>query len=63
MPQEQQPPEENNEQATVPVTIHLKPDLHRAFRRCTWIITHETGRNQLQIMEEMVHDFLTKHGC
>ncbi len=43
--------------------LRLPDDLYRAFQRCTWIIVHETGRSQLDIMAEMVRDFLVKHGC
>lgn len=40
------------------------PDhLYRAFQRCVWILVHETGRSRLEIMEEVVHDFLLKHDC
>jgi len=63
MTQDQQTPAGENEQETVPVTMHLRPDMQRAFRRCVWIITHETGRDQVEIMQEMVQDFLIKHGC
>ena len=45
------------------VMLKLRPDLYRAYQRCSWIIVHETGRDQLSIMEEMVEDFLIKHGC
>ena len=45
------------------LTIKVSDDLHRAFQRCTWILINETGKNQLDIMDEMVRDFLTKHGC
>jgi len=45
------------------ITIKIRPDLYRAFHRCSWIIIHETGRSQLDIMQEMVEDFLIKHGC
>ena len=45
------------------LTIKIRPDLYRAFHRCSWIIVHETGRSQLDIMQEMVEDFLIKHGC
>jgi len=45
------------------LTIKIRPDLYRAFHRCSWIIIHETGRSQLDIMQEMVEDFLMKHGC
>ncbi len=43
--------------------IKLSPDLFRAFQRCSWIIIHETGRTQLEVMNELVEDFLIKHGC
>jgi hypothetical protein len=38
-------------------------DLHRAFQRCLWIRINETGQTQLQLMEEVIRDFLFKHGC
>lgn len=43
--------------------LKIDADLYRAFQRCSWIIIHETGRNQLDVMREMVEDFLRKHGC
>ena len=43
--------------------LKIPEDLYRAYQRCSWIITHETGRDQLAIMEEMVHDFLVKNQC
>lgn len=45
------------------LTIKIRPDLYRAYQRCSWIIIHETGRSQLDVMQEMVEDFLIKHGC
>ncbi len=45
------------------LVLEIPADLVRAFRRCTWIIIHETGRDQRDIMREMVRDFLVKHGC
>ena len=45
------------------LTIKIPPELYRAYQRCSWIITHETGRTQLDIMEEMVYDFLVKNEC
>ena len=45
------------------LTLQVDPDLFRAFQRCVWIIVHETGRSQVEIMNEMVHDFLLKHNC
>ncbi len=56
-------PGTDTEPEIVPVTLYLRSDIHRAFRRCVWIIAHETGRDQMEIMDEMVHDFLVKHGC
>ncbi len=47
----------------VDLKIKVSADLYRAYQRCSWIITHETGREQVDIMEEMVHDFLVKNGC
>ena len=38
-------------------------DLYRAFQRCVWVLINETGRDQRDIMREVVHDFLVKHGC
>ncbi len=45
------------------LTIQIPADLYRAYQRCTWLIINETGRSQLEIMDEMVRDFLIKHGC
>ncbi|MFP7753996.1 hypothetical protein ACLG6S_04940 [Thermodesulfobacteriota bacterium B35] len=45
------------------VKLFLPEDLSRAFQRCVWILVNETGRDRLDIMHEVVHDFLVKHGC
>ena len=45
------------------IRIKVTPDLYRAFQRCVWIQVHETGRTQLEVMREMVDDFLRKHEC
>jgi hypothetical protein len=47
----------------VELKLKIPKDLYRAYQRCTWIIIHETGREQLDIMEEMVLDFLVKNEC
>ena len=52
---------ENNGLAEL--TIKVPADLYRAYQRCTWILINETGRDQLEVMDEMVRDFLVKHGC
>ncbi len=43
--------------------LKISSDLFRAFQRCSWMIIHETGRTQLEVMDELVEDFLVKHGC
>ena len=43
--------------------LRVKKDLFRAFQRCMWTIIHETGRTQMEIMDEVVRDFLIKHRC
>lgn len=43
--------------------LRVPSDLVVAYQRCSWIIVHETGRPPLSVMEEMVRDFLIKHGC
>ncbi|MEA3547503.1 MAG: hypothetical protein U9R66_07555 [Thermodesulfobacteriota bacterium] len=45
------------------LTLKMNDDLYRAFQRCTWILIHESGRTQLEVINEMVEDFLVKHGC
>ncbi|MFO7606858.1 MAG: hypothetical protein R6W72_11220 [Desulfurivibrionaceae bacterium] len=50
-------------QELAPITVKVSDDLYRAYQRCTWILINETGKSQLEIMDEMVRDFLIKHGC
>ncbi|MEJ2689275.1 MAG: hypothetical protein P8130_04870 [Deltaproteobacteria bacterium] len=45
------------------IELLVPADLGRAFRRCTWMLINETGKSQLEIMQELVRDFLVKHGC
>ena len=45
------------------LTLQVDRDLFRAFQRCVWIIVNETGKSQIEIMNEMVRDFLIKHNC
>ncbi len=57
---------ENNDDiasALVELKLKIHPDLFRAFQRCTWILVNESDRNQIDVMHEMVEDFLRKHGC
>ncbi len=60
----------NSDQSTLTTDQALKeikllvPDhLYRAFHRCVWILVNQTGRSQIEIMEEVIHDFLIKHEC
>ncbi len=45
------------------IELLVPADLSRAFRRCTWLLINETGKSPLEIMQDMVRDFLVKHGC
>ena len=45
------------------IKLWVSADRYRAFQRCVWILVHETGRSQLDVMHEVVEDFLIKHGC
>lgn len=58
------PPENEELEPRLTELRLLVPEaLYRAFQRCVWIQIHETGKSQLEIMEEVVEDFLIKHGC
>lgn len=56
-------PPEAGRPELVELKLLLPADLHRAFQRCLWIRVNETGRTPLQVMEEVILDFLRKHGC
>ncbi len=45
------------------IKLFVPQDIYRAFQRCVWIQVHETGRSQLEVMEELVDDFLRKYEC
>jgi hypothetical protein len=45
------------------IKLFVPADRYRAFQRCVWIQIHESGRTQLDVMQEVVDDFLCKHGC
>lgn len=51
------------EQARAEIKLVVREDLYRAFQRCVWMQVQESGRTQLEIMEELVRDFLRKYGC
>ena len=58
-----EPEEKSREQKLTELKLMVPDDLYRAFQRCLWIEIHETGKSQLALMEEVVTDFLMKHGC
>jgi len=45
------------------IKIFVPADCYRAFQRCVWIQVHESGRTQLEVMRELVDDFLAKYEC
>ena len=49
--------------ALVELKLQIPADLYRAFQRCLWIRVNETGQTPLQLMEEVIQNFLKKHGC
>lgn len=55
--------EDSRENIMERIELLVPADLSRAFRRCTWMLINETGKSQLEIMQELVRDFLVKHGC
>ena len=54
-------------EAELPELAELKllvaADLCRAFQRCLWLRINETGQTPLQVMDEVIRDFLKKYGC
>lgn len=47
----------------VELKLLVPNDLFRAWQRCSWLIACEKEKKRTDIMEEMVREFLTKHGC
>jgi len=45
------------------IRIHVPADLAIAWQRCSWVLVQDRGQGRLESMEEMVRDFLVKHGC
>jgi len=45
------------------IKLFVPPDLQRAFQRSLLLLAHEEGRDRLDLMREMVEDFLRRHGC
>ena len=53
----------NNEDEAVPMMVHVRPDLYRAFMRCVWMLIHEEGMSPLDAQNTLIEDFLRHHGC
>jgi len=47
----------------VELKLLIPEDLSRAWHRCSWLIAHEKKKDRLDVMKEMVSEFLHKHGC
>ena len=45
------------------LTIQVRPDLYRAFRRCVWMAVHETGKSIVEIHNKMIEDLLKQKEC
>ncbi len=45
------------------IRLQVPERLATAWQRCTWVLVQEKGQGRLESMEEMVRDFLIKHGC
>ncbi len=54
---------DKDDKPLVEIKLLVPEDRYRAFQRCVWILVHETGRTQLDVMQEVVEDFLIKHSC
>ena len=55
--------EGNRERDLAEIKLFVPADRYRAFQRCVWIQVHETGRTQLDVMQEVIDDFLIKYEC
>lgn len=45
------------------IKILVPDNLSAAWQRCSWVLVQEKEQSRLESMEEMVRDFLIKHGC
>ena len=51
------------QQGLTEIRILVPDELSTAWQRCSWVLVQEKGQGRLESMEEMVRDFLLKHGC
>ena len=52
-----------HQQGLSEIRILVPSELSTAWPRCSWVLVEEKGQGRLESMEEMVRDFLVKHGC
>ena len=45
------------------LTIHVRSDLYRAFRRCVWMTVYETGLPIVEVHNMLIEELLKKRGC
>ncbi|NDY41630.1 hypothetical protein G3N55_02025 [Dissulfurirhabdus thermomarina] len=45
------------------LSIRIRKDLYRAFRRCAWMTVHETGLTLDEVHNRLVEDLLRARGC
>ena len=51
------------DEESIPMIVHVRPDLYRAFMRCVWMLIHEEGMSPLEAQNTLIEDFLRHHGC
>ncbi len=45
------------------LVVSLRSDLYRAFRRCAWMLIHETGMTPHEAHDKIFEALLKKHEC
>ncbi len=54
---------EARQQGLSEIRLLVPSELSTAWQRCSWVLVQEKGQGRLESMEEMIRDFLVKHGC
>ncbi len=57
------PKDSFKEEGLQELTIHIRPDLYRAFRRCVWMTIHETGLSPTEVHNMLIEELLKSQGC
>ena len=45
------------------LTVSIRSDLYRAFRRCAWMLIHETGKTPNEAYDALFESLLKEHEC